>query len=137
MTIPTFTSYGEYASSNYGAHSLMFSLPNGVNFYYSYQTLVAFRSPFSGQVVMVNMHSTTTGKHLNWIDGGNKRQRVSPEVFEAKLQEMLEHYDLVRVNPPHHLAGVSKREYDCEGCGATGQSFKGRCASCKGENESE
>lgn len=98
MTIPTFKSYGEYASSNYGAHSLMFSLPNGVDFYYSYNELVAFDSPFSGLVVLVNMWSTTTGKHLNRIDGGKeaKKFRHAPEQFKILLEDMLEHYDLDR-----------------------------------------
>lgn len=94
MTIPTFKSYGEYTSSNYGAHSLMFRLPNGIEFYYSYQSLVAFYSTYSGWVVMQNMHSTTTGKHLNWIDKGNKKGRVTPQDFENKLQSMLEFYEL-------------------------------------------
>lgn len=91
--IPTFTSYGEYSSSNYGAHSLRFDLPNGVSFYYSYDTLVAFRSPFSGLVIMKNYWSTTTGKHLNWIHD-DKKLRIDREAFKIKLDEMLTHYGL-------------------------------------------
>lgn len=89
MEIPSFKSYGEYASSNYGVNSLMFSLPNGVTFYYSYTTLVAFRAPSIGLVVRQNDWSTTTGKHLNWIDGGDKKNRVTAEQFEERLAQMM------------------------------------------------
>jgi len=27
------------------------------------------------------------GKHLNWIDGGNKKHRLTKEAFEAKYLE--------------------------------------------------
>lgn len=79
--LPTFTNYGEYSSNNYGAHSLMFTDPHGNRFYYSYHTLVAFETPKTGRVVIRNAWGTTTGKHLNWIDGGNKKARVTSEEF--------------------------------------------------------
>lgn len=91
---PTFRSYGEYSSGNYGVNSMEFSLPNGVTFYYSYTTLIAFRSSLTGLRVMKNQWSTTTGKHLNWIDGGDKKSRLEPEQFEKELQAMLKHYGM-------------------------------------------
>lgn len=96
MIVPEFSSYGEYASGNYGAHAMRFRLPNGVSFYYSYNTLVAFGSPLTGKVVRYNEWSTTTGKHLNWIDGGGvaKKVRLQPDKFEEALKEMMEQYGL-------------------------------------------
>lgn len=85
--LPTFTTYGNYASKNYGAHALVFSL-NGADFYFSYTTLVAFRTASGhGTVIRENDWGPTTGKHLNAIDGGSKdakKRRVSGEDF-AKL----------------------------------------------------
>lgn len=61
----------------------------GNEFFFSYQTLVAFRpikGAFAGVVlVRKNEWSTTTGKHLNWIDGGDsvaRFQRVPGDEFE-------------------------------------------------------
>lgn len=86
MTLPTFTTYGNYASKNYGAHALVLTV-NGADLYFSYQTLVAFRAPGGKTVVRENDWGTTTGRHLNAIDGGDKaakKRRVSGEDF-AKL----------------------------------------------------
>lgn len=66
--IPRVVSYGEYQSTGYGAHCLMFSLAN-MDFYFSYSTVVAFRAPGAGLVVIRNYWGPTTGKHLKWIDG--------------------------------------------------------------------
>ena len=84
MNIPNFTSYGQYSSSNYGAHTLQFSL-NGDDYYFSYRTLVAFRRPSTGLVVRENVWGPTTGKHLNWIDGGRKKERLTHEQFDQAL----------------------------------------------------
>ncbi len=58
----------------------------GVELFYSYQTLVAFRAS-AGLVVRRNDWGTTTGGHLNAIDGGSamaRKSRVDGETF-AKL----------------------------------------------------
>jgi hypothetical protein len=53
---------------------------NGVEVWFSYQTPVAFRA--NGRlVVRENVWSNTTGRHLNLIDNGNKKERVSGEEF--------------------------------------------------------
>lgn len=92
--LPGFRSYGEYSSSNYGVNCMVFDLPNGIDFYYSYQTLVAFRTPEHGLTVCKNTYSNTTGKHLNWIDGGNKATRLDREEFEELLQKAMKLYGL-------------------------------------------
>ena len=62
-----------------------------VTFYMSYNTCVAFKSIPTGLVVQHNIWGTTTGAHLNAIDGGSigdKAKRVNSEEFAAKLTEM-------------------------------------------------
>lgn len=57
--------------------------------WYSYETPVAFR--FAGKrVVSENVWSSTTGKHLNAIDGGDKESRVPWEVFDDALKSVLD-----------------------------------------------
>lgn len=82
MQLPTFSTYGNYSSSNYGAHALVFSM-GGIDCYFSYKTLVAFRHPDTGLVVRENSWGPTTGKHLNAIDGGDKKARKPAAEFEA------------------------------------------------------
>lgn len=56
--------------------------------WFSYKTLVAFA--VNGlRVVRVNDWGTTTGKHLNRIDGGVKENRVPSSEFEEKYKEMV------------------------------------------------
>ena len=62
-----------------------------VTFYMSYDTCIAFSSIPTGLVVHDNIWSTTTGAHLNAIDGGSiadKAKRVNSEEFAAKMTEM-------------------------------------------------
>jgi len=80
--LPTFQTYGNYSSSNYGAHALQFFAGGNV-FWFSYKTLVAFRGPDGRRVVRQNDWGPTTGKHLNAIDGGDKKSRVDSAAFEA------------------------------------------------------
>lgn len=84
MNLPSFKSYGNYKSSNYGAHCLAFTTGKGTVFF-SYSTPVAFETNKTGLVVRVNDWSNTTGKHLNAIDGGDKKKRISGEHFETLL----------------------------------------------------
>ncbi len=60
---------------------------------FSYATPIAFHTWDSGWVVRENDFSTTTGKHLNMVDGGSKEdkeQRVTGVVFEAGLAKVLD-----------------------------------------------
>lgn len=66
----------------------------GISIWFSYETPVAFR--FRGErVVRENDWSTTTGKHLNRIDGGARADRISGEEFERLLEDAL---DVLGVN---------------------------------------
>ena len=81
--------YSNYSSSNYGAHTIAVKI-NNKTYYYSYETLVAFEGYNKGKyynVVMKNYWSNTTGKHLNFIDGGDKKSRVDKETFNKLLNE--------------------------------------------------
>lgn len=80
--------YGDYSSSNYGAHSLAFETKEGI-YYFSYNTLIAFKSAKTRNLyVRKNVWGPTTGKHLNWIDGGyNKEARLSLKDFEKALEK--------------------------------------------------
>lgn len=46
---------------------------SGIILYYSYKTIIAFRTSQTGLIVRQNEWSTTTGKFLNQLDGGNKK----------------------------------------------------------------
>lgn len=91
-TVPKIKSYGDYSSSNYGAHSLQVELGR-LTLMFSYQTVVAFEDYEKGLVCSENAWSTTTGKHLNWIQP-DKKKRVKRAEFEAQLRERLQHYGL-------------------------------------------
>jgi len=99
--IPTLLSYGDYSSSNlteklsllaiYGAHCMMLKIPPsnknkyGITLYFSYSTLIAFRGFINeekcGLFTVKNTFSNTTGKHLNFIDGGRKEKRLEYNAF--------------------------------------------------------
>lgn len=87
------SSYGDSSSSNYGVNCLRVTV-GSLTFYFSYQTVVAFRSPATGLVVIRNYWSTTTGKHLNAIDNGNKSERLEQGEFDTKLAEVMARYGL-------------------------------------------
>ena len=86
-----FENYGQYSSENYGSHSLKFTDVKNQQFWFSYKTLIAFYAPDKSGLwetyVRQNDWSTTTGKHLNWIDGGNKKERLTSEQFQLKYKE--------------------------------------------------
>lgn len=58
-----------------------------LDIYSSYDTVIAFRTPSGGLVIRQNDWSTTTGKHLNWINN-DKSIRISGADFEKKLNEL-------------------------------------------------
>lgn len=81
-----FWNYGNYSSDNYGAHSLAFKDSNGNTFWFSYDTLVAFK--INGEFHIVkNQWGSTTGKHLNWIDS-NKSIREDYDTFTANYERL-------------------------------------------------
>jgi len=86
--LPKITSYGNYASDNYGVNSLKVVLET-ITLYYSYETIIAYRDIQDGLVVHQNVWGVTTGKHLNWIDGGNKTDRLDGDNFDEMLQAAL------------------------------------------------
>jgi hypothetical protein len=54
--------------------------------YYSYTTPIALE--IDGVLkVSQNQWSITTAKHLNWIDDGNKKDRLKPEEFNQLLKQ--------------------------------------------------
>jgi len=61
---------------------------NGIDFWFSYDTLVAVVR-CGTYFVAENRWSGTTGKHLNYIDGGDKKNRLNKEAFEAKVKEII------------------------------------------------
>jgi hypothetical protein len=93
-TIPTIRSYGDYSSSNYGAHSLQVDIGR-LTLYFSYKTVVAFHDCGEGLVCSVNNWTVTTGKHLNWIES-DKTRRVKD--FDARLSAVLVKYGLANPN---------------------------------------
>lgn len=78
--LPQWQTYG-----NYGAHALQLFIGDGRVVWFSYQTPVAFRGADGRRYVRVNDWSTTTGKHLNAIDNGDKRSRIPGVEFERLL----------------------------------------------------
>ena len=58
--------------------------------YFSYETCVGFRTSKTGLVVSENIWGSTTGKHLNWLDGGRKDCRIPNGEFKKQLKELLE-----------------------------------------------
>jgi hypothetical protein len=77
--LPHFENYMETTSKNYGMNSLKFYTDAGT-FWFSYKTLVAFKSPGGPIVCRQNEWGPTTGKHLNAIKE-DKKARVNGETF--------------------------------------------------------
>lgn len=84
--IPRFECYTKDSSGNYGLNSLVFYTSEGT-FWFSYKTLVAFYKLGGSKVVHENIWGPSTGKHLDAIDGGDKKDRVSSEDFNRLYQE--------------------------------------------------
>jgi len=79
--------YGHYSSDNYGSHTQAFTDNYGNDYYFSYNTLVAFRGNKTGLVVMENYWGPTTGKHLNWINRDHSI-RVDEDAFDKLLAKV-------------------------------------------------
>lgn len=80
-------SYGEYSSDNYGVHSMTMKDECGNQFWFSYNTLVAFRVKGEFHIVK-NYWGPTTGKHLNWINS-YKHIRETIEEFEENYNRLM------------------------------------------------
>lgn len=81
-----FFNYGEYSSENYGTHTLCFIDVVGNQFWFSYDTMVAFK--INGEFhIIKNYWGTTTGKHLNWINS-NKDIREDKETFYSNYNRL-------------------------------------------------
>lgn len=87
MNLPRISNYGPYQNDNYGAHSLRVDVGR-LTLWYSYRTVVAF-SAGAGIVVSENDWGPTTGKHINAIDGGDKKSRLPRAEFEKALADAL------------------------------------------------
>lgn len=64
--------------------------------YFSYETCIAFRDG-GERIIRENSWSSTTGGHLNSIDGGGKqakKERLASSVFEQKLEKVLRKHGL-------------------------------------------
>jgi hypothetical protein len=83
--------YGEY-SGNGRANAITVNIGD-VRLYFSYRTVVAFTTPQTGLVVSENNWSTTTGKHLNWINP-NKKFRLKYDDFQKLLTKTLAKYKI-------------------------------------------
>lgn len=78
--------YGPYRG-NYGRHTLTVTLPDGKKFWFSYETLVAFRVPGRKTVCRKNEWSRATERHLQCIC--DRSDRVGADEFYALLKEQM------------------------------------------------
>lgn len=85
--LPRITNYGKYSNDNYGAHTLKIET-DGIELWYSYETIVAYRDFEDGLVVTQNRWGVTTGKHLNFIHEDKKR-RKDADTFEKMLKDAI------------------------------------------------
>ena len=85
QNLPTFDVYCEKTN---GLNALVFDLNDSLRVWFSYKTPVAFLAN-GKKVVSENQWGPTTGKHLNAIDNGDKKARLSRADFETKLAAAL------------------------------------------------
>ena len=88
--LPKISSYGQYDNSNYGAHTLKVDLGD-IEFYYSYETIVAYADTKDHLVCCENVWTNTTGKHLNWIMP-DKKSRTKSDKFQEMLKLAIERH---------------------------------------------
>jgi hypothetical protein len=65
--------------------------------WFSYRTPIAFHTDDAGTVVRENDWNNTTGRHLNFVDYGDKKSRISGSDFEARLSALLATWQKVDV----------------------------------------
>ena len=81
--IPTYSNYNPKSDNG---NTACFTDSFGSRFYFSYTALVAYKKLGEKMVVCQNRWGSTTGKHLNWIDGGNQAERLRDEDFNNKFK---------------------------------------------------
>lgn len=89
MNLPKIDNY--CYDGNYGAHSLVLDF-GPLRVWYSYKTPVAFCVDGHSRIVHWNDWGSTTGKHINAIDGGDKfakAKRVNAEEFAIRWAEQV------------------------------------------------
>ena len=64
-----------------------------LDLYFSYKTVVAYRTADQGLVCSENVWSVTTGRHLNSIQP-DKHRRLPYEDFKRRLDITMERHDL-------------------------------------------
>jgi len=84
--------YGHYKSDNYGGHSMAIRVGK-LTLYFSYDTIVGFHELGQPEKICENVWTTTTGKHLNWLEP-DKSRRLPSEQFNAELEQVLEAHSL-------------------------------------------
>lgn len=82
-----------YYERGNGANAICLSIGD-ITLWFSYDTVIAFHDGFFSRKVRQNDWSNTTGKHLNAIDGGDKKSRISGELFEQELEKLLKAHNL-------------------------------------------
>ena len=81
--------YGDYSNNNGNCQAVQIG---SLTLYFSYDTVVAY--DYNGRLVISeNVWSTTTGKHLNFIDR-DKDKRLPHNQFQDKLKEALDRCNL-------------------------------------------
>ena len=80
--------YGQYTPGNYGAHAIRVDI-GPLTVWFSYQTPVAFQADGHTRRVRRNAWGSTTGKHLDALDGGTRSTRIPGERFERELAEVV------------------------------------------------
>ena len=73
--------------------NLYSDIVNGYQVFYSYNTAVGIRLD-SKLVLSENVWSTTTGRHLTWIDGGSKEAKES----RIKYSDLLKIFEDKNIN---------------------------------------
>jgi hypothetical protein len=84
--LPSITTYGHTNATN----AMRVDIGEDT-IWFSYRTPIAFQVGWNGVVVRQNDWGSTTGRHLNAIDGGDpdaKRRRLPGPEFEHQIQAM-------------------------------------------------
>lgn len=84
--------YANYADPNYGVNTIHVTIGK-LELFFSYKTVIAFRTPETGLVLSKNIWGPTTGKHLNLISRTAKK--IDRDAFERYLSEVLRSYRLI------------------------------------------
>jgi hypothetical protein len=88
--------YGNYRPDNNRTKCMKIHI-GSLTLWFSYRTIVAFKDENVCNVIIVSENAWTraTGKHLNWIDGGDKKSRLPRKTFEELMYKCLEEHDLI------------------------------------------